>query len=83
MLSGIINFSLRNRGLVLFAVLGVIVSGIWSLRQLDIDAFPDTTPIMVQINTTAPSLSPEEIEELKRVAVQAPSPENDEDSEDE
>ena len=31
----------------------------------------------------AEKLSPEEIEELKRVAVQAPSPENDEDSEDE
>ncbi|MCH7704544.1 MAG: efflux RND transporter permease subunit [Planctomycetes bacterium] len=63
MLSGIINFSLRNRGLVLFAVLGVIVSGIWSLQQLDIDAFPDTTPVMVQINTTAPSLAPVEVEQ--------------------
>ncbi|MDR0337378.1 MAG: CusA/CzcA family heavy metal efflux RND transporter, partial [Planctomycetaceae bacterium] len=33
-----------------------------SLQHLDIDAFPDTTPIQVQINTNAPALGPEEIE---------------------
>src|SRR4051794_617550 len=31
--------------------------------HLDIDAFPDTTPIQVQINTVAPSLGPEETEQ--------------------
>ncbi len=34
-----------------------------SLRYLDIDAFPDTTPVQVQINTVAPSLAPEEVEQ--------------------
>ncbi|HTU26199.1 MAG TPA: CusA/CzcA family heavy metal efflux RND transporter, partial [Pirellulales bacterium] len=29
---------------------------------LDVDAFPDTTPVQVQINTVAPALSPEEVE---------------------
>jgi cobalt-zinc-cadmium resistance protein CzcA len=62
MLNWIIDFSLRNRALVLIVVLGVIVAGAWSLRYIDIDAFPDTTPVMVQINTTASSLSPEEVE---------------------
>src|SRR4029077_12448386 len=37
--------------------------GIVSLRHLDIDAFPDTTPVQVQINTVAPALGPEEIEQ--------------------
>ena len=41
----------------LFAVVGV-----FSLQQLDIDAFPDTTPVQIQINTVAPSLASEEIE---------------------
>ena len=36
--------------------------GVVSLRQLDIDAFPDTTPVLIQINTVAPALSPEEVE---------------------
>ncbi len=58
----IIEFSLRNRLLVLVAVVVVIGVGVFSLQFLDIDAFPDTTPVMVQINTTAPSLSPEEVE---------------------
>lgn len=62
MLNWIIDFSLRNRVVVLITVLAVVVAGTWSLQYLDVDAFPDTTPVMVQINTTAPSLSPEEVE---------------------
>ncbi len=63
MLNWVIDISLRNRGLVLLAVAGIIGAGAWSLTQLDIDAFPDTTPVMVQVNTTAPSLAPEEVEQ--------------------
>jgi len=62
MLNWIIDFSLRNRVAVLITVLVVIVTGVWSLQYIDVDAFPDTTPVMVQVNTTAPSLSPEEVE---------------------
>ena len=62
MLNWIIDFSLRNRAIVLIAVSVVIIAGGWSLQHIDIDAFPDTTPVMVQINTNAPSLSPEEVE---------------------
>ena len=32
--------------------------------QLPLDAFPDTTPVQVQINTVAPELPPEEVERL-------------------
>ena len=38
MLNWIIDFSLRNRAVVLIAMLGVIVAGGWSLQYLDIDA---------------------------------------------
>src|SRR5579872_6805796 len=38
-----------------------VVGGV-SLRYLDIDAFPDTTPVQVQINSVAPALGPEEVE---------------------
>lgn len=62
MLNWIIDFSLRNRLVVLCSTLVVIGIGTFSLQFLNIDAFPDTTPAMVQINTTAPSLSPEEVE---------------------
>lgn len=61
-LNRIIDFSLRNRTLVILAVLAAGTAGFLALRQLDIDAFPDTTPVQVQINTVAPALSPEEVE---------------------
>uniref|UniRef100_A0A7C2P2U8 Efflux RND transporter permease subunit n=1 Tax=Schlesneria paludicola TaxID=360056 RepID=A0A7C2P2U8_9PLAN len=61
-LNRIIDFSLRNRMLVILGVLAAGVAGVISLRNLDIDAFPDTTPVQVQINTVAPALSPEEVE---------------------
>ena len=40
----------------------IAIAGIAAFRRLPIDAFPDTTPVQVQINTVAPALSPLEIE---------------------
>ena len=34
-----------------------------ALTRLPIDAFPDTTPVQVQINTTVPLLNPQEAEQ--------------------
>ncbi|MGN6137152.1 MAG: efflux RND transporter permease subunit [Aureliella sp.] len=62
MLSQIIDFSLRHRAAVILGTLALAVVGVFSLQRLDLDAFPDTTPVQVQINTNAPALSSEEIE---------------------
>ncbi|HEX4130918.1 MAG TPA: efflux RND transporter permease subunit, partial [Pirellulales bacterium] len=62
MLNWIIDVSLRHRAVVIVACLGAAVIGVLSMQQLDIDAFPDTTPVQVQINTVAPALGPEEVE---------------------
>jgi cobalt-zinc-cadmium resistance protein CzcA len=61
-LSQVIEFSLRNRWLVVLAASAAAVAGVYSLLHLDVDAFPDTTPVQVQVNTVAPALGPEEIE---------------------
>src|SRR5262245_45913417 len=63
MLDWIIDFSLRHRFAVIVGTLALAVVGAVSLRYLDIDAFPDTTPVQVQINTNAPALAPEEVEQ--------------------
>src|SRR5580765_8452156 len=63
LLNRIIDFSLRHRFLVILGAVVFAVAGGVSLRYLDIDAFPDTTPVQVQINTNAPALGPEEIEQ--------------------
>ncbi len=62
MLNFIINFSLKNRLLVCILAAALIVIGGRSLSVLPIDAFPDTTPVQVQINTTAAALNPQETE---------------------
>src|SRR3569623_1436434 len=62
MLNAIIDFSLRHRWVVIAATLALAVAGAVALMKIDIDAFPDTTPVQVQINTVAPALGPEEVE---------------------
>ncbi len=58
-LNRIIDLSLRHRLLVISAALAAAVAGVVALGRLDVDAFPDTTPVQVQINTVAPALGPE------------------------
>lgn len=53
-LNRIIDFSLRHRFLVVLGAVIFACAGAMSLQYLDIDAFPDTTPVQVQINTVAP-----------------------------
>lgn len=63
MLNAIIDFSLRHRLLVCLATLAFALLGARAITELPIDAFPDTTPVQVQINTTGPALSPIEVEQ--------------------
>jgi len=64
MLNALIDFSLRNRFVVLLVSALLVVVGVRAALRLPLDAFPDTTPVQVQINTVAPELSPEEVERL-------------------
>ena len=70
MLSRIIELSVRNRVLVLLLFLLLIGGGIWTLLRIPVDAFPDTTPVQVQINTVAPALNGEEIEQQATLLVE-------------
>jgi len=62
MLNRIIHFSLKNRLLVCVLAAALVVIGGRALSLLPIDAFPDTTPVQVQVNTTAAALNPQETE---------------------
>ena len=64
MLNWIIDASLKHRALVILVTVLFAVIGGFSLQQLDIDAFPDTTPVMVQVNLSAPGWAPEDLERL-------------------
>lgn len=62
MLTRIIDLCLRYRPVVLVASALLAAVGALSLARLPFDAFPDTTPVQVQVNTAAPALSPLEVE---------------------
>ncbi len=70
MIERIVDFSVRRRWLILFVTLVVAASGFWSLTRLPIDAVPDVTNVQVQVNATAPALTPLEIEKQVTVTLE-------------
>ncbi|MEI6561453.1 MAG: CusA/CzcA family heavy metal efflux RND transporter [Verrucomicrobiota bacterium] len=70
MLEYLIRISLKNRLLVCVLALALAAVGGRSLMNLPVDAFPDTTPVQIQINTAVPSLNPEEAERQITIPVE-------------
>ncbi|MGC8643275.1 MAG: efflux RND transporter permease subunit [Isosphaeraceae bacterium] len=64
MVRAIIAWSLHNRLVVLLGVLGLILTGTHSALNLDVEAYPDPTPPLVEVITQNPGASPEEMERL-------------------
>ena len=64
MLNAIVDASLRYKVLVLVAFLIVVGFGVQAFRQVPVDAFPDVTPIQVNIYTESPGLAAEDVEKL-------------------
>lgn len=64
MIEKIVEFSLKQRFLVVLVSLIMMAMGIWSALHLPIDAVPDVTNVQVQINTSVPALGPVEVEKL-------------------
>jgi heavy metal efflux system protein len=61
-LTRIIDWSLRHRWTVVGTWAVLVLAGVLSFRALPMAAFPDTTPVQVQVNTVAPALAPFEVE---------------------
>src|SRR3954469_162353 len=64
MVRTIITWSLHNRLIVLLGTLGLIVVGTYSYLNLNVEAYPDPTPPLVEVITQNPGWSPEEMERL-------------------
>ena len=64
MLDKIIQFSIKNKFIILLFTLLLIAWGSYSLKHLSLDALPDVTNNQVQIITTAPTLASQEVEQL-------------------
>lgn len=63
MIGKIIEWSLRNRALVLLATAAVIAGGIWAMMTIPLDAIPDLSDVQVIIRTDYREQAPEIVED--------------------
>lgn len=71
MLNTIIELSLRNRPLVLFLALAVMLGGAYVASDMDVDVFPDLTAPTVAVMTEAHGMATEEVERLVSYPIEA------------
>jgi CzcA family heavy metal efflux pump len=64
MFNWIIGSSLKYRFIVIALAVGMIYFGYAQIRTMPVDVFPEFAPPIVEIQTPAMGLSPEEVEEL-------------------
>ncbi len=63
MLNALIDWSARNRFLVLLATLFIIIAGIWSVIKTPLDAIPDLSDVQVILYTEFPGQAPQVVED--------------------
>lgn len=63
MLSRIIEFSIKNKFIILIFTAFAIIWGIWSLYKIPLDAIPDLSDVQVIIYTDYPGQSPQVVED--------------------
>ena len=64
MFEKIIAYSLKNKLIVLLLIIALILGGIFSLRNIAVDAVPDITNNQVQVVTSSETLAAEEVEKF-------------------
>src|SRR5439155_1683723 len=69
-MNGIVAFSLRHRVLMVLLFVIILFGGIIAFRELNIEAYPDPTPPMVDVITQSPGLSAEEIERYITIPIE-------------
>ncbi|MCL7487725.1 MAG: efflux RND transporter permease subunit [Desulfobulbaceae bacterium] len=63
MLKKIIDLSLSNKSLVLITTFVLIAAGIWSIKNIAMDAIPDLSDVQVVILTNYPGQAPQVVED--------------------
>ncbi|KQQ25051.1 cytochrome C peroxidase [Methylobacterium sp. Leaf123] len=69
-MNGIVALALRQRPLVILAFLLFVVGGLAAFQNLNIEAYPDPTPPMVDVVTQTDGLSAEEIERYVTIPIE-------------
>ena len=70
MLKGLLTFGLTRRPLVLLGLLIFIAAGLFAFSKLNIEAYPNPAPVILEITAQAPGLSAEEMERYYTVPIE-------------
>ncbi len=70
MLKSLIVFSLTRRAIVLIGVLAFCGAGLFAFSKLNIEAYPNPAPVIMEITAQAPGLSAEEMEKYYTVPME-------------
>jgi cobalt-zinc-cadmium resistance protein CzcA len=70
MLKSIIAACLSHRAIVVFALLGFAAAGYFAFQKLNIEAYPNPTPVILEITAQAPGLSAEEMERYYTIPIE-------------
>ncbi len=77
MLKGLLTFGLTRRPLILLGLLVFIIAGLFAFSRLNIEAYPNPAPVILEITAQAPGLSAEEMERYYTIPMEvglAPTP---------
>src|SRR5579859_7712782 len=63
MLKGLIDFSLKNRFIVLLGTLALVLGGVYALKNIPLDAIPDLSDVQVIVYTEWPGQAPQIVQD--------------------
>src|SRR5215813_4006336 len=69
-MNGLIAFAFKQRVIMLVLFVATLVGGLFAFWQLNIEAYPDPTPPMVDVITQSAGLSAEEIERYITIPIE-------------
>ncbi len=70
MIKALLSFSLTRRPIVVLGVLVFLATGVVAFRQLNIEAYPDPAPVILEITAQAAGLSAEEMEKYYTLPIE-------------
>src|SRR6267378_3514126 len=70
MLKSILTFGLTRRPLIVLGVLVFLGTGVFAFTQLNIEAYPNPAPVILEITAQAPGLSAEEMEKYYTIPIE-------------
>lgn len=70
MIQSLIRNAIQQRLIVMVVACSLVVAGIFAVKKLSMDAFPDVTNVQVQVATQATGKSPEEVERFITVPLE-------------